>query len=139
MIRVAAGHTRVVLLIGRFVLKMPRPDLGSRHFVLGLLGNLNERMLSLSAGGDPRMSRTYWCAPLGLLVLAERVGEPVLRRLTREELFSLPLQEFTGESGVDDNGHNVAARGEALVVFDYGNPGLMYVPEGPRLVHGQPR
>lgn len=139
---IAAGNTRVVLLVGPWAIKFPRVDRGGRQFVLGLLANLQEREMSLAAAGDRRLARTYFAAPLGLIAVAERIRGPLVRRrLERAELFDLPLQEFTGESGVDNNGTNVACRLDdgSLVVLDYGNPGLMYVAEGPRLVLGQPR
>lgn len=137
----AGGYTRVVLQVGPWVIKVPRVDRGARQFVLGLLANLQERDLSRSAGDDTRLARTHFAAPLGLVAVAERIRGPVIgRRLEPAELFDLPLQEFSGESGVDDNGGNVMRRGDgSLVVVDYGNPGVMYVAEGPRLVRGQPR
>lgn len=139
--RVIAGCTRIVLLIGPWAIKIPRPDLGGRQFVLALLANLQERDLSRAAGDDCRLARTFAAAPLGLAAVAERVDGPLVeRRLEPAELFDLPLQEFNGEAGVDDNGRNVARRRDgSLVVLDYGNPGVMYVAEGPRLVRGQPR
>lgn len=130
----ASGATRWVLLVGPYAFKMPRLDHGGRLFLLGCLANISERSTSQEAAGDPRLARTYACTPLGLLAVAERITGPLLRRrLTRDEALSLPLQEFSGESGVDDNGHNVATREDgSLVVLDYGNLGLMYVREGPR-------
>ena len=139
--RIASGATRWVLLVGSYAFKIPRVDHGGRLFLLGCLANLNERGTSQESAGDPRLARTYACAPLGLLAVAERITGPLLRRrLTRDEALSLPLQEFSGESGVDDNGHNVATREDgSLVVLGYGNTGLMYVSEGPRFHLGQPR
>lgn len=138
---ITSGRTRVVLQVGPWAIKIPRIDLGGRQFVLGLLANLQERDLSRVAGSDARLARTHFAAPLGLVAVAERIRGPALgRRLEPAELFDLPLQEFSGESGVDDNGGNVKRRGDgSLVVVDYGNPGVMYVAEGPRLVRGQPR
>lgn len=136
-----AGSTRFVLLIGPWAIKVPRPDLGGRQFVLGLLANMQERDSSRAAGSDRRLARTIAAAPLGLVAIAERVdGPPIRRRLEPTELFDLPLQEFTGEAGVDDNGRNVARRCDgSLVVLDYGNPGVMYVAGGPQTVRGLAR
>lgn len=140
-IRAASGATRWVLLVGPYAFKMPLLVHGGRLFLLGCLANISERSTSQEANGDLRLARTYACSPLGLLAVAERITGPLLlRRLTREEAISLPLQEFNGEAGVDDNGHNVATREDgSLVVLDYGNLDLMYVSNGPRLYRGQPR
>lgn len=133
MISVTKGSTRWVLLIGGLAIKVPRIDFGARQFALGLLANSNEYMLSRAAGGDRRLARTHAVLFGGLVAVAERVGPPIRRLLTRDEALDLPLREFSGEPGVDDNGFNVGKREDgSLVVLDYGNPGLMYAPKRTR-------
>lgn len=142
MPRLHVGGTRYVLLIGPLAFKVPRVDCGGRQFVLGLLANINERHFSRCAEteGDRRLARTYFAAPLGLLAVAERCPPPIGRLLTRDEVLGLPLVEFSGECGVDDTGRNVSRRDDGtLVVIDYGNPGLMYDPAGPRMYRGVER
>ena len=71
--------------------------------------------------------------------VAERHRDPLRRRLTRDEMFGLPIADFSGDSGVDDNGGNVSECDGHLVVIDYGSPGLMYMRDGPLTVRGLPR
>lgn len=138
-LQVRRGASRLVILVGDFAIKIPLVTKGGAAFLLGCLGNLNERRIWIDSRGDCRLARTLIAFPLGVLAVAERHDRIVGRRLTRDEMLSLPLADFSGESGVDDNGHNVAHGGDGLVVIDYGSPGLMYVADGPTLVRGMPR
>lgn len=125
----AHGQTREVLPVGRWAFKVPSLRCGTRACVLGMLANLNERLLSLTPGArqDRRLAYTYWCSPFGLLSVQERVGPAVGRVLTPEERASLPLRDFCGSPSADS--HNCAQREDGtLVCFDYGAAG-MYCPD----------
>ena len=51
-----SGGTRVVLLVGRFVIKLPIAQFGIRAFLLGMASNLQEAKMSNFAEGLPKKS-----------------------------------------------------------------------------------
>ena len=67
-----SGQTRMVLLLGRWALKVPHLGNGWKFFLLGMLANENERLWN---GYDDRLCPVLWCAPLGLLLCMRR-AEP---------------------------------------------------------------
>jgi hypothetical protein len=123
--KIRRGMTRIVLLIGRWAIKIPRPS-SSQQFVLGCLANLAERSISVESRGDLRLAQTRWCALLGLISVQERVGEPLRVMPGINELEAIPLRDFCG--GIAAQWHNCSRRNNgALVCFDYGAPSIMYV------------
>lgn len=80
------GSTRVVLLIGRWALKLP--SLYSwPHFLRGLLCNMQEAMFS--ATGWPELCPVVLSIPGGWLVVMPR-AHPI----SREEFFSMDYESF---------------------------------------------
>lgn len=70
--RVEFGRTRLVFLIGRNAIKVPRTTEGFIGFVLGLIHNLNEKRRYRSRPDLP-LGRVRWVAPFGLLLVMERL------------------------------------------------------------------
>lgn len=106
------GMSRTVFLVGPFAMKVASLRNGWRFFIKGVLGNLLE---AERWNGHPALARVYWCGLGGLVLVARRHGPVVGRRLSQEELRSLPVLN------VDNNGHNVAyTRTGQFVVIDYG-------------------
>ncbi|HYH69373.1 MAG TPA: hypothetical protein VD866_32060 [Urbifossiella sp.] len=64
------GLTREVLIVGRWVVKVPSLR-GWRPFLAGILANLTE---SARSGLDPRLCPVRWCAPGGLLLVQRRAA-----------------------------------------------------------------
>jgi len=67
-----SGQTRMVMLLGRWALKIPHLSNGWKFFLLGMLANENERLWS---GYDERLCPVLWCTPFGLLLCMRR-AEP---------------------------------------------------------------
>lgn len=123
-----AGVSRVVLLVGRFAIKVPNPRWGMKYFVMGMLGNMLERERWVLSK-HPALVPVLACAPLGLLAIQRRCSEIAPRLLTKDEITNLPF------IGYDNNGHNAGLLDGRLVLFDYGNAD-MYLIAGEEQQHG---
>lgn len=81
------GVTRIVILIGRWAIKLPRFGHGWRLGLRGLLCNMQERQFA--ATGWPELCPVVWAAPGGFLLIMRRA-----RELTREEWFAFNPKTF---------------------------------------------
>ena len=111
---VTSGHSRLVLLLGRWAIKFPRVTSWS-GFLRGLLGNLTERSWRYWPGVCP----IVWAAPLGLMLVCQRA-----RELTDEEWEAGVYKEVAlslGVAYIEDkrDSFGVLESGEVVVV-DYG-------------------
>lgn len=118
--KLCAGVTRLVLLVGPVAVKVPNPRWGMIHLVRGMLANLYERE-RWAKSRHPMLTPTYVCLPFGLLAVQRRVPISVPGRLMREEVDRLPF------IGYDNNGHNAGLLRGKLVLFDYGDCGVYLV------------
>lgn len=111
--------TREVLILGPLVVKVPSVR-SWRHFLLGLLANINEARRS---GLDPRLCPVRWAAPGGCLLVMRRAAPlsdeefaavpPDFGRLPAGEPFPLgPLP--------DVNRRNLGRLDGRPVIVDYG-------------------
>lgn len=120
-----AGVGRRVLLVGPYAVKVPSLHNGWLYFIYGLLGNLLEA-LRWEATRHPQLAPVLHRGPLGLWLVMRRYPHVLTRRLTAEELATLPFLE------VDNNGENIAWDGQRFVLLDYGNTAwLLDVKERP--------
>lgn len=137
--QIAVGASRRALLVGRWAIKLPHWRNGAIFWLRGLLANMYEAE-RWRLSGHPALARVVWCAPLGLLLVAERHGPLVGRLLTRDELAVFP---FTTPDCIDNNGHNIAVSPDGgFVLLDYGDYGMWLVvvdAEGQRLYPHQDR
>jgi len=120
VISIKYGSTRSTVLIGQYALKFPS-TVEYRLFLLGLLGNLQEKRFS---GSDPRLCPVIFSMPLGLMNIMPRA-----QMLSRDEFFALDYKAFVDSS----NGHyllsDMAERkmdtfgwlNGRIVVVDYGS------------------
>lgn len=68
-VRCRWGATRVVFLVGRYAVKLPRPT-AWRTFLNGLLANMQEREFSRT--GWPELCPVIWSVPGGWLLVMPR-------------------------------------------------------------------
>lgn len=124
---IKSGVSRIVLLIGRYAIKIPRCNRGDDFFVLGMQGNILERERWRASkrdypNGHPALAPIYFCFPFGLLLIMKRYRMMLDRPLTREEIAALPF------INVDNNGNNAALDEQGrIVIIDYGNCDMHYV------------
>lgn len=111
------GVTRIVLLVGRWAVKVPRPT-EWRLFLRGLLANLQERQWSKC--GDERLAKVLWADPTGFLLVMERV-DPLPRRFTQRHLDCILAQGRFDGLPLDQHLQNFGFRGRRLVLLDYGS------------------
>jgi hypothetical protein len=122
-IAVARGASRLVLLVGPWAIKLPSWRNGTRYLVQGMLANMLEAERYRASQGDRRLMQVYACGPLGRFLLARRYRMTLTRRLTPDELRTLPLLNL------DNNGHNVAVGDDGtLIALDYGDGECYYCP-----------
>lgn len=113
------GSTRTVLLMGKYALKIPS-TVEYRLFLLGLLGNLQEKRFSDS---DPRLCPVIFSMPFGLMNIMPRA-----RKLSRDEFFALDYKAFVDSSNGQYSISDMTERkmdtfgwlNGRIVVVDYG-------------------
>ena len=117
------GATRMIILIGRFAVKIPR-WLSWKHFLLGLIANMQER--DFSAAKWPELCPVVWAAWGGWLSIMRR-AEP-LTDAHWENFKPTVVNGWT--SGVEGDGYYVPCEpkmnsfgwyGGRIVCIDYGN------------------
>lgn len=113
-LRIAHGMTRLVLLIGPVVIKVPRWRTGY-GWSYGLLANCHEA-LRWRTLRHPQMARVLWSMPGGWLLVARRY-----RRYA--DMDRRAVEAALPFGGVDTKPGNVALDGGRLVLLDYGNEG----------------
>ena len=111
---VTAGRNRLVILVGRWALKVPSMRCW-RDFLFGLLNNLTERDRSRS-GVLPAACPVLWCAPGGFVLVMPRA-----RMLTPAEFASLDYGTVVGDRcSVEHKPDSFGIVDGRLVVLDYG-------------------
>lgn len=118
MIRVCAGVSRAVLLVGPWAIKVPRAS-SWKAFLWGLLANMQEA--DLGSRGWPELCPVRFTLPGGFLVIMERAevctverapAEADYRRLTNVEGRCVPAEWKPSSWGRLPDGR--------LVAVDYG-------------------
>lgn len=122
MIKIQSGVTRIVILLKRFVIKIPNFRYGHKQFLEGCCANWSERLYfrTLSKCEDPEtkqlhhmMAPSLFCSWFGLLQIQERC-EPLNRDLTVDEcLMYKPL------CGEDNKKENFGVYQGRIVCLDY--------------------
>lgn len=119
MIKFGYGCTRFVILVGSWAIKVPQFHYQWRHFLLGLLANMQERHW-WSTFPKPELCPVVWSMPGGWLLIMKR-AEP----MTREQFDDIDLHKW-----VDKGDWVVPAEPKMdsfgwydgrLVAIDYGN------------------
>lgn len=122
------GSTRLVLLVGRWAIKVPYAG-EWRLFLHGLLANLQEARWSRETAGFPpddparlRLARVHWSLPGGWLVVQERAYIPrnFYRKFIRQGELGRMRHVFDGLP-YDGNEYNFGFIGRRLVLVDYGS------------------
>mgnify|MGYP003621924067 CR=1 FL=1 len=91
------GTTRMVILLGSYVLKFPRPNCGIRMFLYGMLANMEEKVWCRKAiPNEPGLPDVLWVSPLGLLAIQIR-----LRPVKHRGLFWVDLERLIATSSID--------------------------------------
>lgn len=81
------GCTRSVLLIGRWAIKFPTCLGEPRHFIKGMLDNIEEATIASNITAN--ITQVFYCNFLGLVLIAERV-----RPVRNYSLYHLSLAEL---------------------------------------------
>lgn len=81
------GCTRIVFLIGGYAIKFPQIKYEWKHFLLGLLANMQE--IGFSKMDDKRMCPVLFYIPGGWMVVMPRC-----KNLSREEFMKLDTRIF---------------------------------------------
>lgn len=110
------GENRVVLLIGRWAVKLPRLHQGWRSLYYGCLNNLNEAHYSGRDGACP----VVLSLPGGFATVMRRA-----RPLTAPEWAEVDVDAFRkrGPLSVEAKADSFGILGDRLVAVDYGWPG----------------
>lgn len=82
------GCTRIVVLVGRWAVKLPNFCDGWKLFLFGLLANMTERVF-WKEGGWPQLCPVLFSIPGGWLVVMRRV-----REMTDDEFESFNSREW---------------------------------------------
>jgi len=97
--KLRAGQTRVVLLVGKWAIKVPHFYNGWRFFLMGMLANANEKRWN---GFDKRLCPVLWCSPFGLMLCMKR-AKPWPSDMPLPKMGSLPfLDPQTSNFGLLD-------------------------------------
>jgi len=114
-LQVEVGVSRAVILTRRWAIKIPHPGRSLRMFLIGMIGNMDERLWSRF---DERLCPVRYCAPGGLFLVMPRV-QVVFREdsdLEREDVWlffdEVPLVQ-------DWNPENFGLLDGNLVCLDY--------------------
>jgi hypothetical protein len=91
LMRTEIGCTRIVFLIGNYAVKIPNFRYEWKHFLCGLLSNLNERAFAKMEW--PQFCPVVFSFPGGWLLVMRRA-----RQMTREEFDSFDPQAFCEQS-----------------------------------------
>lgn len=82
------GTTRIVILIGKYAIKIPNFLYQHNHFLYGCYANCSERRHNITFKGREELqyvAPSYFCSWFGLLQIQARC-EPKLNDLTQEEI-----------------------------------------------------
>jgi hypothetical protein len=112
---IKTGVTRIVVLVSKYAIKMPRADYGWTKFLQGLLANMQEAQFS----GMPGVCPVLLAIPGGFLNVMLR-AEPltgeipawVFKKFCEREDYRIPAEYKTDSFGVLNG---------CLVAVDYGN------------------
>lgn len=118
------GATRTVYLFKSYVVKVPIYTLGSKHFLTGLLANLNEALWCQTKLPQERhLPKIHYVAPFGLFLIMRRY-RPVKHR----GLFWTHLTQVIVTSSLhkdfwlsDAKPENFGFDGTTLIKLDSGN------------------
>ena len=110
------GCTRIVILIGDYVIKIPNFTVHHLHFLQGCYANWSERNFckSFKSGtfmGD-KVARSYFCSVFGLIQIQQRVTE------RETDLTDWEISWFS-ELTTDIKKENFGYRKGILVCLDY--------------------
>ncbi len=112
------GCTRMVLLIGRWAVKIPRLNYGWTFFLRGLLCNMQE--VAFSRTGWPELCPILWRVPGGFLSVMARA-----RPLTDQEWHDADIEAFRETPSykvpVELKRDSFGILGGRLVAVDYGS------------------
>jgi len=97
------GCTREVFLIGKYAIKVPQFHYEWRHFLLGLLANMQE--VNLSKTHDERLCPVLFYIPGGWLIVMPRCGE-----ISREDFLNLDVTRFWPDNSEDYHPDNTCER-----------------------------
>lgn len=118
MRNVNKGVTRIVILLGRYAIKLPNPFNGHFNFLLGCCSNFKERNLYKKCRTYKPISDlicpSYFCSYFGLIQIQKRCVVNK-RELTEEELERFESVR-NGESKPNNFGY---IKNERLICLDY--------------------
>lgn len=119
MPKIESGYNRVVLLIGKWAIKLPNPS-SQRQFILGMACNLKEYETYNESDHDPYLMEIYSIGYLGLWLVCKRY-EVIQRTLTDDEIEDIPMSDLDPKIGNFgyENGH--------IVILDYGYSNCWYI------------
>lgn len=114
LIALRSGNNRVVLLVGRLALKLPRAR-SWRGLLYGMLNNINEAGASHRPGACPVLF-SFGC---GLLLVMRRAQE-----LTDRDFAAFDPATFCAETGltVEPKADSFGLLSGSIVAVDYGLP-----------------
>lgn len=107
------GCTRIVLLVGKFAIKIPNFSYCHRHFLQGCLANWKEREYSKLFPDCPKVNKALFCSWFGLVSIQKRV-EVLERHLTKEE-----VEYFKDVCPTDIKNDNFGILKGKVVCIDY--------------------
>ncbi|MFW6130532.1 MAG: hypothetical protein ACOC56_05045 [Atribacterota bacterium] len=99
------GCTRFVFLTKKYAIKIPQFKYGWKHFLLGLLANLQE--VSFSKINDERLCPIKFYIPGGWLLIM-----PKCELISREVFFDLDISRFWPNNKEDYHPNNTCERVE---------------------------
>lgn len=119
LVRCSGGCTREVFLVGRWAIKVPQFRYEWRHFLQGLLANMQERQWWKNFP-QPELCPVLWGVPGGWLIVMRR-AQP----MTRDQFDAIDLEAWCdrGEWKVpaEPKMDSFGWIGDQLVAVDYGN------------------
>lgn len=115
--KIKYGCTRLVILCGKYAFKFPQVCYQWRHFLLGLLGNMQE--IHMSTLKDDRMCPVRFSIAGGWLVVMPRCKE-----LSQDDFFGMDFTDF--QSGdfqvpVENKLDSFGWYQNRIVALDYGS------------------
>jgi hypothetical protein len=101
--KILYGCTRFVILTKNYVIKIPQFKYEWRHFLLGLLANMQE--VAFSKIEDDRFCPVFFSLPGGCMVIMPRCKE-----ISREEFYDLDVIRFWPDKSEDYHPDNMCKR-----------------------------